>query len=256
MHPSFNLATKRSLIIGASSAMGQAIAEMFYAHHSDLILVDLHLDPLAQLAQRLDASCEQQIFCQASSLDTPEQRQQLIQSLLERFGHIDHLVYVSGIQGSANGAVDFSDADYQAVMNINVNAPRHISQLLLPTMQARRSGSLTFIASIAAIRGNRQIGLYGMSKAALCQMARNIAVQFGGDQIRANCILPGLINTPFAQSLINNQEFMSTRLAKTALRRVGEPHEVAATALLLASDGGAFITGQSIVVDGGTTISD
>jgi NAD(P)-dependent dehydrogenase (short-subunit alcohol dehydrogenase family) len=258
MHPSFDLHGKRILIVGACSAMGQAIAEMLWAHHANLILVDLHLAQLASLTQKLAAPVKagQSMAHYASRLDSAAQRQQLIDALFAAGGGIDGLVYVAGIQGPANGSVDFSEEDFAQVMNINVNAPRHLSQLLLPQMQQQRAGSLIFIASIAALRGNRQIGLYGLSKAALCQMARNLAVQFGPDNIRANCILPGLIETPFAQSLIANPAFMATRLAKTPLRRVGQPNEVAGAALLLLSDAGGFITGQSLIVDGGTTISD
>ena len=106
------------------------------------------------------------------------------------------------------------------------------------------------------MRGNKSIGLYGVSKAGLIQLARNLAVEFGPDNIRVNTISPGMINTPFAQCLMENPTFMTKRLGQTPLRRVGEVEEIAGLAVMLASKAGGFITGQNIIVDGGTTISD
>ena len=112
------------------------------------------------------------------------------------------------------------------------------------------------MASLSAMRGNRMIGPYAMSKAALAQMARNLAVELGPDNIRVNAIAPGLIETSFSRALVSNEAFMARRIAATPLRRVGQPSEIAATALWLASPGGAFTKGQTIVVDGGTLVSD
>jgi len=112
------------------------------------------------------------------------------------------------------------------------------------------------MSSIAGLRGNQAIGLYGMSKAALAQLARNLAQEWGPSGVRVNAISPGLIRTSLASGLMDNAEFMQRRLAQTPLRRVGEPHEVAGVAVMLASPAGAFITGQNLVVDGGTLISD
>ena len=115
---------------------------------------------------------------------------------------------------------------------------------------------MVLMSSIAAMRGNRAIGLYGMSKAALAQLARNLAVEWGPRGVRANAIAPGLIRTPFSAGLLSDAMFMERRLLMTPLRRVGEPDEVAGVAVMLASRAGAFISGQTIVVDGGTTVSD
>jgi NAD(P)-dependent dehydrogenase (short-subunit alcohol dehydrogenase family) len=112
------------------------------------------------------------------------------------------------------------------------------------------------MSSIAGLRGNKSIGLYGLTKAAVAQLARNLAVEWGPQGVRVNAISPGLIRTPLASGLLGNDLFMQRRLAMTPLRRVGEPHEVAGIAVMLASRAGGFITGQNLVVDGGTLISD
>lgn len=119
-----------------------------------------------------------------------------------------------------------------------------------------RDGVLIYLASIASVRGNKGLGLYGISKAGLVQLARNLAVELGPHNIRANTISPGMIDTPFSESLLANQPFMEKRLAQTPLRRVGTVAEIAGIAVLLASKAGGFITGQNIIADGGTTISD
>jgi NAD(P)-dependent dehydrogenase (short-subunit alcohol dehydrogenase family) len=106
------------------------------------------------------------------------------------------------------------------------------------------------------MRGNKSIGLYALSKAGLAQLARNLAVEWGPANVRVNSISPGLIATEFARPLFDNPELLSRRLASTPLRRAGEPHEVAGVAVMLAGPAGAYVTGQNLIVDGGTFISD
>jgi NAD(P)-dependent dehydrogenase (short-subunit alcohol dehydrogenase family) len=112
------------------------------------------------------------------------------------------------------------------------------------------------MSSISGLRGNKAIGSYALAKAAMAQLARNLAVQWGPDNVRANAISPGLIQTPFSRGLMEDAGLLAKRLQNTPLRRVGMPMEVAGAALLLASAAGGFVTGQNIVVDGGTVITD
>ena len=141
-------------------------------------------------------------------------------------------------------------------MALNLQSAIYLTKLVIPQMIEQKDGAIIYLASIAGVRGNKSIGLYGISKAGLIQLARNLAVEFGPHNIRVNSISPGMINTPFSESLINNAEFMSKRLALTPLRRVGEVEEIAGVAVMLASKAGGFITGQNIIVDGGTTVGD
>lgn len=106
------------------------------------------------------------------------------------------------------------------------------------------------------MRGNKSIGLYGIAKAGLSQMARNLAVEWGAQGITANAIAPGLIKTPLSEGLMGDEGFMKHRMAMTPLRRVGQPNEVAGVAVMLESAAGGFITGQTLVVDGDTLITD
>jgi NAD(P)-dependent dehydrogenase (short-subunit alcohol dehydrogenase family) len=123
-------------------------------------------------------------------------------------------------------------------------------------MGRQRDGSIIIISSLAGLRGNRAIAVYAMSKAANAQLARNLAVEWGPMNIRANAISPGLIETEFARPILGDAERLAQRIERTPLRRVGTPIEIAGCAVFLASPAGAFVTGHNLVCDGGALIAD
>jgi NAD(P)-dependent dehydrogenase (short-subunit alcohol dehydrogenase family) len=125
--------------------------------------------------------------------------------------------------------------------------------MVIPQMAARGGGAIIIISSIGGLRGSPVIGAYCISKAADMQIARNIAIEHGGRNIRCNCIAPGLIRTDFARALWENPEIERRRSADTPLGRIGEPDEIAGAAVFLASPAGSFTTGQTFVIDGGVT---
>lgn len=251
----FDLHGQVALITGAAGGLGRAIATVFAQQGADLVLADR---PSAD-SEAVAAQCRAlgvRAHALAADLSNPGQVQSLIQSALSAFGRIDTLVCNAGMQGPAGPLHATQPEDWQQVFQVNLGSAHALCAGLMPAMSARGSGSVVLMASIAALRGNRAIGLYGMSKAALAQLARNLAVEWGPSGVRVNAIAPGLIHTPLAEGLMANAEFMDRRLAMTPLRRVGEPVEVAGVAAMLASRAGGFITGQTLVVDGGTLISD
>ena len=126
--------------------------------------------------------------------------------------------------------------------------------MAVPEMKERRRGSIIIVSSIGGLRGSPVIGAYCISKAADMQLARNLAVEYGPHNIRVNCIAPGLIKTDFARALWEDPQMLSRRTETTPLRRIGEPDEIAGAAVFLASSAGSFMTGQSLVIDGGVTI--
>jgi NAD(P)-dependent dehydrogenase (short-subunit alcohol dehydrogenase family) len=149
-----------------------------------------------------------------------------------------------------------TNQDFSKMIQVNLLQALELTQLVIPSMRDNGGGSIIYLSSIASVRGNKSLGLYGITKAGLVQLARNVAVEYGPLNIRANAISPGMIDTPFAKELLSNKDFLEKRLALTPLRRVGLPEEIAGVAVMLASKAGGFITGQNIIVDGGTTISD
>lgn len=247
----FDLHGRVALVTGACGGIGWATAQALGKQGASLLLTDHDSEACKCTVHELSESGVQAnyIACDLSSLAS-------IDALCDAANHIDVLVCNAGIQGPAGPLADATDSDWQSVFDINLRAAAKLTSRLIPTMAYRGSGSVVLMSSIAGLRGNKAIGLYGLSKAALAQLARNLAVEWGPHGVRINAISPGLIRTPMAKSLMSDEAFMARRLQATPLRRVGEAHEVAGVVAMLASAAGAFITGQNLVVDGGTTISD
>lgn len=250
----FDLRGKTALVTGASSGMGKAIAEALGTHGAKVIVS-------SNDSEACQSTVNELINKGISALSIPcdvahtSQRQQLYAQATQSTGAID--ILVNGVGVAAPGPFLGIDDDlFHQTVELNLHSALHLSQLFLPSMQAKKDGVIIFLASLASVRGNKGIGLYGITKAGIAQMARNLAVEFGPYNIRVNAISPGLIDTPFSKSLLGDTTFMERRLAMTPLRRVGTPAEIAGLAVLLASPAGAFITGQNLIVDGGTSISD
>jgi NAD(P)-dependent dehydrogenase (short-subunit alcohol dehydrogenase family) len=251
----FSLSGETALVTGAAGGLGFAIAGAMADAGANLVLSDIDPDRCAASAARLEKRGVK-VWAAAANLASASERQSLVDRAVEQAGRIGILVCNAGIQGPAGPMGDIDDEAFRLVMEVNLRAAIDLSAGLIPAMAEAGGGSVIFVASIAGIRGNKSIGLYGLSKAALAQLARNLAVEWGPHNVRVNAISPGLIRTPLAQDLMANEPFMERRLGLTPLRRVGEPEEIAGVAVMLAGRAGGFITGQNIVVDGGTTISD
>lgn len=251
----FDLSGQVALVTGATGGLGCAIAEAMAAQGASVVVTDVEEAACRALATRLQAGGAS-VLARACNLMDSRDIDRLVDAALAHFGRIDALVCNAGVQGRAGPLGEVAEEEWDQVMGLNLRSAVWLSTRVIPGMAQRGSGSVTFMASIASLRGNKAIGLYGLSKAGLAQLARNLAVEWGPAGVRVNAISPGLIRTPLAQPLLADPAFMARRLAHTPLRRIGEPAEVAGLAVLLASAAGAFITGQNLVVDGGTTISD
>jgi NAD(P)-dependent dehydrogenase (short-subunit alcohol dehydrogenase family) len=250
----FDLSGKVALITGSSSGMGKAIAEAMGVQGAtviissndnvacELVLVDFQEKGIAAFSIPCDVSRKEEI-------------DNLYQKAIDKTGKIDILVSCVGV-GMTGSILEINQENFENTMQINLQSAIYLSKLVIPEMVKHKDGVLIYLSSIASVRGNKNLGLYGISKAGLVQLARNLAVEFGPYNIRANTISPGMIDTPFSESLISNKDFMERRMSLTPLRRVGKVEEIAGIAVMLASKAGGFITGQNIIVDGGTTISD
>lgn len=251
----FDLDGRVAIVTGAGQGIGLAIATALAEYGASVMLTDQNAAVVASAAadlraRGLDAAAT---ACDVACRDA-------VAELVERTrlwgGPTDIAVCNAGIQGPAGPMRDAGDEDWSRVFDVNLRGAARLADRVLPAMAERGFGRIVLMSSIAGLRGNGAIGLYGMSKAALAQLARNLAVEWGPYGICVNAISPGLIRTPLARRLLADETFMRRRIAATPLRRPGEPHEVAGVALMLASPAGGFITGQNIVVDGGTMISD
>ncbi|WP_223462006.1 SDR family NAD(P)-dependent oxidoreductase [Pseudomonas sp. GL-RE-19] len=251
----FSLAGKSALITGATRGIGLAIARAYGLAGARLAISSESLEDCRRVAAILGEEGIEACPI-AANLSSRGEVDDLVGGVLTCFGGLDALVCNAGIAPHMGPLASATDADWDATMTINLRSSLWLTNALLPSMATRGGGSVVLMASIAGVRGNKALGLYGMSKAALGQLARNLAVEWGPSNIRINAISPGVIRTEFAKPLTESPTLMEKRLALTPLRRVGTPEEIAGLALLLAAPAGGFITGQNLIVDGGTTIGD
>jgi NAD(P)-dependent dehydrogenase (short-subunit alcohol dehydrogenase family) len=172
----------------------------------------------------------------------------------QKWGKIDILICNAALNPYFGPQMDIPDEAFDKIMGANVRSNHWLCQLVLPEMVERKDGSIIIVSSIGGLRGSPVLGAYCISKAADFQLARNIAVEYGPKNIRANCIAPGLIKTDFAKALWDNPDILERSTSGAPLRRIGDPDEIAGAAVFLASKAGAFMTGQAIVIDGGATI--
>ncbi|MGZ8346219.1 MAG: SDR family NAD(P)-dependent oxidoreductase [Allosphingosinicella sp.] len=251
----FDLGGKVAIISGASRGLGFAIAEAFVEAGAKVMLASEVESEIEAASEKL-AALGYAVSARKCDVTDEADQQALVRTAVEQFGGLDILVCNAGIGGPMRGSTDLDPVDYRRVMAINLDSAVQLCGFALPHLRARGGGSIILMASIAGLRGNKALGPYALAKAALAQLARNLAVEHGPDNIRANAIAPGFIRTDLAAGLLADQAFMARRMQNTPLRRPGEPHEVAGAALFLAAPAGAFVTGHTLVVDGGTLITD
>jgi NAD(P)-dependent dehydrogenase (short-subunit alcohol dehydrogenase family) len=251
----FSLAGKTALISGATRGIGLAIARAYGQAGARLVITSERLDDCQRVAASLmDEGMD--VFSIKADLGRKSEVDALAAGVLEHFGGLDVLVCNAGVAPHLGPLATADESAWQTTLDVNLRSAVWLTTALVPSMAARGGGSVVLMASIAGVRGNKSLGLYGLSKAALAQLARNLAVEWGPANVRFNAISPGVIQTDFARPLTDSPELIEKRLALTPLRRVGTPDEIAGVALLLATPAGGFMTGQNIIVDGGTTMGD
>jgi NAD(P)-dependent dehydrogenase (short-subunit alcohol dehydrogenase family) len=251
----FDLTGKVALLTGATRGIGYAIAEAFGRAGARVVISSENGEDCARSAATLQAAGVEArgIACDVRHRD---RLAALVDATHAAFGRIDVLVCNAGVAPHMGPIATATDADWDLTMTVNLRSMLWLTSLVIPGMAERHDGSVILTASLSSLRGNRGIGLYGLSKAGVAQLARNLAVEWGPSNVRVNAISPGVIRTEFARPMTDDPAVMEKRVVLTPLRRIGEPHEVAGVALMLASRAGAFVTGQNIVVDGGTLIGD
>ena len=179
--------------------------------------------------------------------------QNLVDKTKQAYGQIDVLVCNAATNPVYGTTAELSDEAWDKIMETNVRGTFWLCNMVLPDMAAQGGGNVIVLSSIAGLRGNTVIGAYGVSKAAEAALVRNLAVEWGPKNIRVNAIAPGLIKTDFARALWENPEILKMATKGYPLRRIGQPDEIGPVAAFLASDAASFITGETIVADGGVT---
>ncbi len=249
----FDLAGKVAVVTGSSKGIGRAIAERLAEHGARVVVSSRKEDACETVAQGIRARGGEALVVPCH-IARKEELQELVDRTVAHWGGIDVLVCNAAVNPYLGPAAGASDEVYERIMGANVRSNFWLCNMVLPQMAARGGGSVIIISSIGGLRGSAQLGLYAISKAADMQLARNICVEWGPRNIRANAIAPGLVRTDFARALWEDPVLYRKRTRDTPLQRIGEPDEIAGAAVFLASPAGSFVTGQTIVIDGGTTI--
>jgi len=248
----FSLEGKIAVITGSSRGIGKAIALCMAGLGAKVVISSRKADACEAAADEVRAIGGEALVIPCNISD-PEQVERLIAETENKLGVPDIMVCNAAVNPSYGPMADLTDGAFDKIMGSNVKSNLWLCNRTIPGMKAKGGGSVVIISSIAGLRGNSVIGAYGISKAADFALARNLAVEHGPDNVRVNCIAPGLVKTDFARALWEDEKALAQRTATTPLRRIGEPDEIAPTAAFLASNASSFITGQVIVADGGVT---
>ena len=252
----FNLKNKSILITGSSRGIGKSIANHCAIHGANVIISSRKMDACETTANEINNSIGKEVaFPISANISDDKQLELLVKNTMDKLGKIDALICNAATNPFMGSMIDMPMEKFDKVMNNNIKSNQLLCNLVLPDMVSRKDGCIIIISSIGGLKGSPMLGAYNLSKAADIMMVKNIAAEFGRHNIRANSIAPGLIKTDFAKALWENPDILKSVLTNTPMQRIGEPDEVAGVAVMLASKAGEYINGETIVVDGGTTVT-
>ena len=251
----FDLTGKVAIVTGSSRGIGKASAIELARAGARVVISSRKQDACDAVAAEINAAFgEGRAIAIAASISDKAALQALVDQTRAAWGQIDVLVCNAASNPYYGPLAGIADDQFRKILDNNILSNHWLIQMVAPEMRERREGSIVIVSSIGGLKGSDVIGAYNVSKAADFQLARNYAVEYGPDNVRVNCIAPGLIKTDFAKALWDNPETLERSTKGVPLRRIGEPDELAGAAVYLASQAGSFMTGQALVVDGGATI--
>jgi NAD(P)-dependent dehydrogenase (short-subunit alcohol dehydrogenase family) len=250
----FDLTGKVAIVTGSSRGIGRSIAENLAAHGAKVVVSSRKVDACEVVVEAIRKAGGTATAIPANISDKAG-LQRLVDETRKVFGPIDVLVCNAASNPYFGPSSGMGDEVFEKIMRNNVLSNHWLCQMVQPDMAARKDGAIIIVSSIGGLKGSTEIGAYCISKAADMQLARNLACEWGPLNIRVNCIAPGLIKTDFARALYEDPARKAAAEARFPLRRLGEPDDIGGIAVMLASRAGAFVTGQSIVADGGATIT-
>jgi len=250
----YDLTGKVAIVTGSTKGIGKAIAEQLAFHGASVVVSSRKGDVCDTVAADINAQLDGKpgsAIAIPCNIGHKDQLQNLVDETKAKLGTIDILICNAAINPFYGSMLDIPDSAFDKILASNVKSNHWLSQMVLPEMVEQKDGVIVIVSSIGGLFGSAELGAYAISKAADMQMARNIATEFGKHNIRANTIAPGLIRTDFAKALWDEPETLKRSTSTAALRRIGEPEEIAGMAVLLSSAAGSFLTGQTIQIDGG-----
>ncbi len=250
----FSLKDKVAIVTGGSRGIGRSIAMGRAEHGADIVIAARKPDAMAEAVAAVQATGRKAI-----AVPTNVRRIADLKALVERtqdeFGRLDILVNNAGTNPVFGPVQEIDEGAWDMIMNSNVKALHFLSNFARELMvEGGRGGAVINISSVGGYRASDVIGGYSVSKAAVIMLTQVQAKTWGQDGIRVNCIAPGLIKTEFARALWDNEEIRKSSESEASLSRIGEPDEIAGAAVYLASPAASFLTGQTLVIDGGRLV--
>lgn len=250
----FDLSGKSAIITGSSRGIGRAIAEAMADAGAKVTISSRKPGPCQEVAAGINEKHgDGTAIAVPANISSKDELQAMVDATNEAFGKVDVVVCNAAANPYYGPMEGITDDQFEKVLQNNIISNHWLIQMCMPQMRERKDGAIILVSSIGGLRGSPIIGAYNISKAADFQLARNLATEYGKDNIRVNCIAPGLIRTDFARALWEDPKNLKSALSGTPMARIGEPEEIAGAAVYLASKAGAYMTGQMMVVDGGAT---
>lgn len=250
---SLSLKGKTAIVTGSSRGIGRAIAVAYARAGARVVITSRKADACAAVVEQLRGE-GLEAMAVACNISRKDEITALVDQTEKAYGPVDVLVCNAAVNPYYGPLSGISDEAFSKVMDVNIRSNLWLVNRVAPGMVEKGKGSIVIVSSIAGLTGSRTLGAYGISKAADMSLARSLALEWGKQGIRTNCIAPGLIKTDFAKALWDNPDTLAGALKSSPLNMIGEPEDIAGAALLLGSDAGRFITGTTIVIDGGATI--
>jgi NAD(P)-dependent dehydrogenase (short-subunit alcohol dehydrogenase family) len=249
----FDLQGKVAIVTGSSRGIGRSIAEQLALAGAHVVISSRKAEPCEAVAAAIRANGGKAVAIPAN-IGEKTQMERLVAQTREQCGPIDILVCNAATNPYYGPTTGLADEVFVKVMHNNVLSSIWLANLVHEDMAAKRDGVIIIVSSIGGLHGSSVIGTYNISKAADMQLARNLAVEWGPENIRVNCIAPGVVRTDFARAIHEDPKIRAMVERELPLRRIGEPDDIGGIAVMLASRAGHFMTGQTIVADGGAMI--
>lgn len=245
------LAGKVALVTGASRGIGKAIVQSFAREGASVAFCGRKQETLDSVAAEISG----RTLPVACHIGRAAELRQLVETTEREFGYVDILVNNAATNIAQGPCLGMDEGQFDKMVEVNLKSTFRLMRLVAPGMRERGSGSVINIASVAGLRPQFHSLLYSMTKAALIMMTKSYALELGESGVRVNAIAPGLVQTTLSEYFWKDEERRASYVERQAIRHLGQPVEISEIAVMLASGESSYLTGQTIVVDGGLLIS-